>query len=132
MDSFDANKVLPQNIVIKGAENHLYRIGLNLISNGRQMRSNFYNPLVILSVHIVIAIEAIVSLLTPEENENLLIIIGDLAHIFGMKTQLNVDIIITNILALTSQLVFYYIYKNGIKQTYLKVFDFTQKYWSHK
>jgi hypothetical protein len=123
MDSFDANKVLPQNIVIKGAENHLYRIGLNLISNGRQKRSNFYNPLVILSVHIVTVIKSIISLLMPEENEKLLIIIGDFAHFFGVKTQFNVDIIITNSLALTSQLIFYYIYKNGIKQTHLKVFD---------
>jgi hypothetical protein len=123
MDSFDANKVLPQNIVIKGAENHLYRIGLNLVSNGRQKRSNFYNPLVIFSVQIVTVTKSIVSLLTPEENERLLKIIGDFAHFIGVKTQFDVDVIITNILALTSQLIYYYIYKSGIKQTYLKVFD---------
>jgi len=46
----------------------------------------------------VLVIKTIVSVLVPEENEKLLIIIGDFAHIFGVKTQLNVDVIITNIL----------------------------------
>jgi hypothetical protein len=36
MDSFDTNKVWPQNIVLKGAQNHLYRIGLNLEPNGKE------------------------------------------------------------------------------------------------
>jgi hypothetical protein len=50
MDSFDAKKVLPQNFVIKGAENHLYKIGLNLKPNAKEKRKNFYNPLLILSI----------------------------------------------------------------------------------
>jgi hypothetical protein len=123
MDSFDTNKVLPQNIVLKGAENHLYRIGLNLISNGPEKRNVLYNPLLIFNLNIAIVIKSIVSVLKPEENGKLLIIIGDFAHFFGAKTHLNLIIILSTILALNSQLISYYNYKNGIKQTYLKVFD---------
>jgi len=123
MDSFDANKVLLQNFVIKGAENHLYKIGLNLIYNGREKRNFLYNPLLIFSLNIVIVIKSIVSMLTPEENGKLLINIGDFAHFFGAKTHFNLIIILSTIFALISQLISYYNYKNGIKQTYLKVFD---------
>jgi hypothetical protein len=77
MDSFDVNKVLPQNIVLKGAENHLFRIGLNLISDVNIKRRIFYNPLLIFSVNIAIVMKLIVTILTPEENKKLLIIIGD-------------------------------------------------------
>jgi len=71
MDSFNANKVLPKKIVLKGAENHLYKIGLNLITNGRKKRSSFYNPLLAFSINVVALLKSIVSLLTPEENKKL-------------------------------------------------------------
>jgi hypothetical protein len=122
MDSFDANKVLSQDIVIKGAENHLYRIDLNLISNRSEKRNHIYNPLLIFSVKIVIFIKPIFSLLIPEENKKFLLIIGDLSHFFGMKTHFNIIIFLSTALALSSQLIYYYYYKSDIKQTYLKVF----------
>jgi hypothetical protein len=123
MNSFDANKLLPQNIVLKGAENHLYRIGLNLISNGPEKRSIFYNPLLLFSANVIALLKSIVSLLTPEENKKLMIIIGDFAHFFGAKTHYNVIIILSIILTLIYQLINYYNYKKGINATYLKIFD---------
>jgi hypothetical protein len=86
MNSINADKVSPQNIVLKGAENHLYRIGLNLTTNGPKKRSKLYNPLLVFSVQFVILIKSIASLLTPEENHRFLIIIGDFAHFLGLKT----------------------------------------------
>jgi hypothetical protein len=62
-------------------------------------------------------------MLRPKENEKFLLIIGDLGHFFGMKTHHNIFIIISNILSINFQLIFYYKYKNGINHTYLKVFD---------
>jgi hypothetical protein len=114
---------LPQNIVLNGAESHLYRIDLNLIPNGPEKRNFLYNPLLILSLNIVIVIKSIVSVLTPEEKGKFLIIIGDFDHFYGSKTHFNFIIILLTILALNSQLISYYNYKNGIKQKYLKVFD---------
>jgi hypothetical protein len=123
MDSFDSNKLLPKNIVLKGAQNHLYRIGLNLISNGREKRDIFHNPLLIFGVQIVIVIKSIVSLLTPKEYEKFLTIFGDFAHFFGPEIHFNIITILSTVLALISQLINYYNYKNGINPTYLKVFD---------
>ncbi len=62
-------------------------------------------------------------MLRPKENEKFLLIIGGLGHFFGMKTHHNIFIIISNILSINFQLIFYYKYKNGINHTYLKVFD---------
>ncbi len=61
---------MPQNLVLKGAENHSYRIGLNLIPNSLEKRSYFYNPLLIFSVNIVTVIKAIISVSTPEKMRN--------------------------------------------------------------
>jgi hypothetical protein len=123
MDSFDANKVLLQNIILKGAENHLYRIGLNLKYDRNKKRRIFYNPILIFSVNIAIVIKSIVRLLTHEENKKFLIIIGDFSHFLGLKTHYNVILIFSIFSAPISQLISYYNYKNGIKQTYLKVID---------
>ncbi len=58
-----------------------------------------------------------------EQNEKLLIINGDFGHFFGVKTHLNVIVFLFTLLALISQLIHCYNYKNDIKQTYLKVFE---------
>jgi hypothetical protein len=47
------------------------------MSNGREKRSIFCNPLLISSFNIVTVIKSTISLLTPEENKTLLIIIGE-------------------------------------------------------
>ncbi len=122
MDSFDANKLLPPNIILN-YENHLFEIGLNLISSGTKKRNVFKNPLLIFSLNVVIVIKCIISLLLKEENENLLIINGDFTHILHVRIHVNICIICFFLLCLISQLLYFYNYKNGIKPTYLKVFD---------
>ncbi len=102
---------------------HHNRIGLNLISNGPEKRSIFYNPLLLFSVNVIVLLKSTVSLLTPEENNSLMIIIGDFAHFFGTKTHYNAIIILSIILTLIYQLINFYNYKKGINPTYLKVFD---------
>ena len=84
MDSFDANKRLPPNIVLN-YENHLYKIGLYPISSGTKKRSIFKNPLLIFSSSFVIFVKSIISLLLTEENENLLIINGDFPHLLQIN-----------------------------------------------
>ena len=70
MESIDVNKVLPQNLIIKSAENKLLSIGLiyrtNNNSNG--FHSILYNPLFIFTIISIGIIKLIVSLLLPEEN----------------------------------------------------------------
>jgi hypothetical protein len=51
MNDLDLDKPLPSVIAIKGAENHLYRIGLSLFSSGSQKRNRFHNPFFIFIHH---------------------------------------------------------------------------------
>jgi hypothetical protein len=122
-ESFDVNKPLPQSIAFNSIDNHLYRIGLSLISKNHKKRSRFYNPLLISSVNIICLTKCIVSLILNEDNEKLLIINGDFAHFLGSKTHLNVAGFLIFLLTLIQQFIYYYNTKNDINPTYLKVYD---------
>jgi hypothetical protein len=123
MESLDVNKPLPQSIAFNSIDNHLYRIGLSLISKNHEKRSRFYNPLLILSVNIICLTKCIVSLILSKENEKLLIINGDFAHFIGSKTHVNVAGFLAFLLAIIQQLVYYYNTKDDINPTDLKVYD---------
>jgi hypothetical protein len=123
MESLDVDKPLPQSIAFNSIDNHLYRIGLSLISKNDEKRSRFYNPLLILSVNIICLMKCIVSLILSEENEKLLIINGDFAHFLRSKTHVNVVGFLAFLSTLIQQLIYYYNTKNNINPTYLKVYD---------
>ncbi len=95
---------------------------MSLISTNNDRRHPIYNPCLIFCVNIVAIIKSIISLLLPESNEKLFVYNGDFGHFIGMRLHFNIALILFNILALTSQLIHFYNYKNGIKPTYLKVF----------
>jgi hypothetical protein len=123
MESLDVNKPLPQSIAFNSIDNHLYKIGLSLISKNEEKRSRFYNPLLVLSVNTICLIKCIVSLLLSEENEKLLIINGDFAHFFRSKTHLNVAALLVFLSTLIQQLICYSNTKNNINPTHYKVYD---------
>ncbi len=119
----DVDKPLPQSIAFNSIDNHLYRIGLSLISRNDEKRSRFYNPLVIFSVNVICLMKCIVSLILSEENEKLLIINGDFAHFLRSKTHVNVAGFLALLSTLIQQLIYYYNTKNNINPTYHKVYD---------
>jgi hypothetical protein len=123
MESLDVYKPLPQSIAFNSIDNHLYRIGLSLISKNHEKRSRFYNPLLIFSVNVICLIKCIISLILSEENEKLLIINGDFAHFLGSKTHLNAAGFLAFLLTLIQQLIFYYNTKKNINPKYYKVYD---------
>jgi hypothetical protein len=123
MESIDVDKPLPTELILNCAQNRLYKIGLIVRSETREKRSIFHKPLLVFGVNIILIVKCIISLLLNEENDKLLIINGDFGHFFGAKTHLNVIVFLFTLLALISQLIHYYNYKNHIKQTYFKVFE---------
>jgi hypothetical protein len=123
METLDVNKPLPQSIAFNSIDNHLYRIGLSLISKNHEKRSRFYNPLLISSVNIICLIKCTISLILSEENEKLLIINGYFAHFLGSKTNLNAAGFLAFLLTLIQQITYYYNSKNDLNLTDLKVFD---------
>jgi hypothetical protein len=58
-----------------------------------------------------------------KENEKLLIINGDFAHFLRLKTHVNVAVLLSFLLALIQQFIYYYNSKNNINPTYPKVYD---------
>jgi len=124
MESFNANKVLPKYMILKSAQTHLFRIGLCLTNNNNyELRSSFHNPLLIFCIIVISIMKNIISLILSEENQNLRVIIGDFYDFLGIRVHFNIASGLEMILALSSQLIYYFNYKNDIKPNYLKVFE---------
>jgi len=125
MESFDAKKVLPQYMILKSAQTHLFRIGLCPKNNCSQIniRTRFHNPVLIFCIISISIIKNIISLILSEENEDLLVITGDFYHFLGIRVHFNIASGLNMLLALSSQLIYYYNYKNNIKPNYFKVFE---------
>ena len=117
------NVILPQNVIISSAENNLYRIGLCLTSKSDLKRNKLHNPLLIFSVNSIVLLRNLISLLTPNHYKYVFIIIGDFSYFLGIKIHINIAVALYILLAITSQLIYYYNYKNDIKPTFLKVFE---------
>ena len=124
-ESIDANKVLPQNLIIKSAENKLLSIGLiyRTNNNSNVFRGILYNPLFIFTIISIVIIKLFIGLLLPEDNAYIFKIIGDFTYFLGIRIYCNIAGILWFSLAIISQLVYYYNYKNDIKPTFLKVFQ---------
>jgi hypothetical protein len=59
MDSFEADKPLPTELILNSAENHLLRIGLILRSETDEKRSIFHKPLLVFGVNIILIVKYI-------------------------------------------------------------------------
>ena len=125
MESIDVNKKLPQNLIIKSAENKLLSIGLIFRNNvnGNEFRSILYNPIFIFSIMSIGMTKMMVSLLLPEDHEYIFKIIGDWIYLLGIRIYGNTAGVLYISLAIISQIIYYYNYKNDIKPTFLKVFQ---------
>jgi len=123
MDNFDATQLLTPDIAIKSAHTHTYRIGLSLFRIKSAKRSKFHNPLIIFIINLMVLIRNTINMFLPEQNQRLFIILGDFSYFIGIRVNYNISCSLYILLALTSQLVHYYNYKNGIKLSYLKVFE---------
>jgi hypothetical protein len=122
MNDIDVDKPLPSVIVIKYAENHLYRIGLSLFSFGSQTRNRFHNPFFISIIICVQILKSITAILMKEDKYRLLLI-GDYAYFLNGRYFINSIIILWSLLALCSQLLHYWKYYKNESPSYLKPFE---------
>jgi hypothetical protein len=122
MNDFDVEKPLPSVIVIKGAESHLYRIGLSLFSFGSQTRNRFHNPFFILFIICVQTLKSITAILLKEGGIKRLLI-GDFAYFLNGGNFLNTSIILCGISTFISQLLHYWKYYKNESPSYLKPFE---------
>ena len=89
MSSISPNRVIPENLVIRSADDLLYSIGLCLQSVTEQpKRKDIYNPKVIAFVLWFHLYLRIASILLPEDSQ-WLPLIGEVGRYFGMKFHFN-------------------------------------------
>jgi len=117
------NEVLQREIILNSAETQLYEIGLCLTCTKSTKRSKFHNPSLIFFITSISIIKIFISFLLDEEKRYHFIIIGDAPYLMGLRIHFNVAYTLLIIMSISSQLIYYYNYKNGIKPNYLKVFE---------
>src|SRR5882757_6283308 len=118
-ETIDVNKVLPQNLIVKYADNKLLRFGLIFKTNikSNEFRGILYNPLFISTIILSEIIFLTIPLFFSEEDYYIIIICGDFCSFLGIRIYGNISGILYFSLALISQLIYYYNYKNDIKPT---------------
>ena len=122
MSSIDLNRVIPEHLVIRSADDLLYSIGLCLQSvKERPKRKALYNPKLIAFVSCLHLWLRIASILLPEDSQ-WLPLIGEMGRYFGMKFHFNLYICLINAFMIASQLNFFYAYKRGMSPTFVRVF----------
>jgi hypothetical protein len=122
MNDLDLDKPLPLVIAIKGAENHLYRIGLSLFPIGSQKRNTFHNPFFISFIFCVQILKSITAILMKEDKYRLLLI-GDFDYFLNGKNFFNATAVLFASLALFIQLLHYWKYYKKENPSYMKPFE---------
>jgi hypothetical protein len=120
---FEPNNILPNDVLIDFAANHLYRIGLIPLRDKSIKRKRYENPVFKFIINLHLIIRFIISLQLSEENEYIFLLIGDFTYFLKARIHFNTAASLIISIALFSQLVQYYNYKNDIKPSYLKLFE---------
>jgi len=123
MDTMNVSQVLPNEVILNSAETQLYEVGLCLTCSKPTKRSKLHNPLLIFFINSISIIKIFISFFLDEEKRYYFIIIGDFPYLLGLRIHFNVASVLFILLSLSSQLIYYYNYKNDIKPNYLKVFE---------
>ena len=124
MDGLKPNCVIPPELVIKDCDELLYEIGLCLTSlRERPKRWPINNPVFIAIINSIYLSERVVSILVPESERQILLLVGEIGLYFDIKVQWNLFLILASMIGLSSQTLYYYNYRKGIKPTFLRVFQ---------
>ena len=120
----DPNKCLPPELTVQSVEHILHRIGLTLDSTkSYPKRKLFFNPIIIFSFFVLFNIREVIIISMTEENDLTLKILGSIGYLMGIRVLLSIFFILYSSLQMCFQLIYYYNYRNGIKPTFLRVFQ---------
>ena len=62
-------------------------------------------------------------IVTKTDNDMILLLTADLGHYLGIKQHINMILILCSMIALSSQMVYYYSHSIGVKPTFVRVFQ---------
>ena len=124
MDGLKPNRVIPPELVIKDCDELLYKIGLCLTSlRERPKRWPINNPMFVAITSMVFLCQRVISILVPESERQILLLVGETGRYFNLKVQWNMYFLLACLIGLSSQILYYYNNTKGIKPTFLRVFQ---------
>ena len=110
--------------IVKEADIHLYRIGLCLTTNRTDINRIFIHKPIVQTVVLIYGLfKYTITLLVPELDLFVSIVLGDFSQFLGIKLHFNIACNLFIILGLCSQSVYFYNYMNEINPTFLTVFE---------
>src|ERR1700712_2335163 len=124
MSAIDPNKCLPPELVIESVDDILYRIGLSFDSlRDRPKRKLIDHPLVAFVMVSIFMTERIITVSLSDGFDVPFKALGSVGHFIGVRRLFDLFFILNAVFNLSSQLLYYYNYRNGIKPTFLRVFQ---------
>ena len=121
-DLFHIKHVLPSNLVIKGADSHLYKVGLSLFESSTKIKRKWYYSPQLISLYMMVSLIKHLTLLFIDVRGNSHLILGDMDYFIQMMGVANKANCICDAIILFSQLINVYNKRNDIKPD-LRVFE---------
>ena len=121
--NFDPSRLLEREMRIECAGTHFYKIGLSLYPDSRVKRKKYRNPLVGFIFQLVYLVRSVILLLHPDGDLDYFRKVGDFGFIFGTIAQFEITVIFTILMSFDTQILNYFLYKSGIRPTYLRLFE---------
>ena len=124
MSAIDPNTCLPKELTVESVDDILYRIGLCLTSVRDRPKRRLIDHPVVVFVFMTLFLTLRLSTITlDDDNELIFKVVGDPGHVIGVRREFGLYVILASVLALSSQLIYYNNYRNGVKPTFLRVFQ---------
>ena len=124
MSAINTNMCLPQELTIQSVEHILHRIGLTLDSNKTYLkRKLIFNPIIISIFCSLFIIREVIVFSLDEEYDRIFIMLGSFGHLLGIRKHCAILYNLGCFIILIFQLIYYNNYRNGIKPTFLRVFQ---------
>ena len=124
MSNIKIDKCLPKELTIESVEDILHGIGFPLDSTKTYpKRKLLFNPIIIFTFISLYTLKEILIISLNEENELIFKVLGSVGHFLGIRRIFSLCFILFSIMISTFQMIFYYNYRNGIKPTFLRVFQ---------
>ena len=118
----DVNKCLPPELTVESVDDILYRIGLSFDSiRDRPKRKLIDHPLIVFIIISIFTAQRLITTSLSSKYEFILRLLGDTGHFLDIRYFDAFYFLCSTLLI--SQLIYYNNYRNGIKPTFLRVFQ---------
>ena len=134
---FNSNKCLPRHMIVPDVDDCLYRIGLCMTSVvERPIRLALDHPFCAFIIVSIFLVQRVITCSLSDDNRTIFLLLGSTGYLIGIRRHFDMFFILCSILALSSQLIYYYNYKMGITPTFLRLLQMmsglAQSYRSHR